>query len=47
MQSKKMQVKIIKTMILVSVLYIVLWSPGYFHGFFMLVLQWLMLGSIL
>jgi len=30
-QIKKMQSKLIKTMILVSVLYIVLWTPGYVH----------------
>ena len=34
-QIKKMQSKLIKTMILVSVLYIVLWTPGYVHFFLM------------
>jgi len=46
MQSKKMQVKIIKTMILVSVLYIVLWSPGYFHGFLMNVFASAAVGDV-
>ena len=34
-QAKKMQFKIIKTMILVSLLYIVLWTPGDLHSFLM------------
>jgi len=34
-QTKKMQIKISKTMILVSALYIIVWSPGYLHGFLM------------
>jgi len=34
-QSNKTKAKIVKTMILVSVLYVVLWSPGYCHNFLM------------
>jgi len=34
-QTNKMQSKIIKTMILVSLLYVALWSPGYIHNLLM------------
>ena len=34
-QSNKTQAKIVKTMIIVSMLYIVLWTPSYLHNFLM------------
>ena len=44
-QSNKAQSKIIKTMILVSLLYMILWSPGYTHNLLMNVTDIFVVGD--
>ena len=44
-QSKKMQFQIIKTMLLVSMLYIVLWTPAYVHFILMNIPTTLVVGD--
>jgi len=45
-QTKKIQFKIVKTMMLVSLLYVVLWAPGYLHNLIVNVYNTLEVGDV-